>query len=254
MISYIFNTFFFNPIYNGLIFLIANFTWVDMGIAVVAVTIIVKLILFPLTKKSIKIQIQTKKLEPELKTIKDKNKNNKEEQARQIMDLYKKNNLNPLSGILIIFIQLPVIFALYFVFLKSGLPEINTEILYSFVKIPNNINMYFLGLINMAEKSIFLALLAGVSQYVQIRLMLPATKSDNKKSKTFKDDLMKSMTVQMKFVMPVVVFFISYSLPAAIALYWTTSNIFMIFQEIFVKRKMEKSEELGLQSFKQPIN
>ncbi|MEA2112718.1 MAG: YidC/Oxa1 family membrane protein insertase [Patescibacteria group bacterium] len=245
MISTIFNEVFYNPIYNGLVFLIANFSWIDMGIAVIFITIIIKLIIFPLTKKSIKIQIKTKKLEPELKKIKEEYKDNKEEQARKIMDLYRENNLNPLSGFLVLLIQLPIIFALYFVFLKGGFPEINTDILYSFVKIPEVINMNFLGLISMVEKNIYLALLAGISQYIQVQLMLPKLEPrNNKQQKTFKDDLMRSMNTQMKFVMPIIVFFISYGLPAAVALYWITSNTFMILQEIFVKRKMESKPEL----------
>ena len=245
MISNIFHEFFFNPIYNGLVFLIANFSWIDMGMAVILITVLVKLILLPLTKKSIKIQIKTKELEPELKKIKEEHKDNKEEQARQIMDLYRKNHLNPLSGFLVILIQLPIIFALYFVFLKGGFPEINTEILYSFIKIPEEVNMHFLGLISMVDKNIVLALFAGISQYIQIKLMLPKLEpKKNNHQKTFKDDLMRSMNTQMRFVMPVIVFFISYSLPAAIALYWITSNIFMILQEIFVKRKMETEAEL----------
>ncbi len=245
MISNIFHEFFFNPIYNGLVFLIANFSWIDMGMAVILITILVKLILLPLTKKSIKIQIKTKELEPELKKIKEEYKDNKEEQARQIMDLYRKNHLNPLTGFMVILIQLPIIFALYFVFLKGGFPEINTEILYSFIKIPESVNMHFLGLISMTDKNIILALFAGISQYIQIKLMLPKLEPKKKNhQKTFKDDLMRSMNTQMRFVMPVIVFFISYSLPAAIALYWITSNIFMIFQEIFVKRKMETEAEL----------
>ena len=240
MISYLFNTFFFNPIYNGLVFLVEFFPWMDLGVAIIIVTIIVKFIIFPLTKKSIKLQIIQKKIEPELKKIKEKYKDNKEEQAQKIMALYKEKGLNPLSSILILIIQIPVIFALYFVLLKGGLPEINHEILYSFINNPESINTFFLGLVDMTGKSLILALLAGISQYIQIKLMLP--KLEPKKSnhqKTFKDDLMRSMNTQMRFVMPVIVFFISYSLPAAIALYWITSNIFMIFQEIFVKRKME---------------
>jgi len=243
MISNIFHSFFFDPIYNGLVFLIAHFSWMDMGIAVILITVLIKLILFPLTKKSIKIQIKTKELEPELKKIKEEYKDNKEEQARQIMDLYKKNHLNPLSGFLVILIQLPIIFALYFVFLKGGFPEINMDILYSFIKVPQEVNMQFLGLINMTEKNIILALLAGISQYIQFQLMLPKMELKAKNhQKTFKDDLMRSMNTQMRFVMPIIVFFISYSLPAAIALYWITSNVFMIFQEIFVKRKMENQQ------------
>ena len=245
MISNIFNELFFNPIYNSLVFLIANFSWIDMGMAVIIITIVIKSMLLPLTKKSIKIQIKTKQLEPELRKIKEEYKDNKEEQAKQIMDLYKKNDLNPLSGFLVLLIQLPVIFALYFVFLRGGFPDINTEILYSFIKIPEQVNMYFLGLISMIDKNIFLALLAGISQYIQVQLMLPKLEAKGKNhKKTFQDDLARSMNTQMKFIMPIIVFFISYSLPAAIALYWITSNIFMIFQEIFVKRKMETKIEL----------
>ncbi|MFH1402082.1 MAG: YidC/Oxa1 family membrane protein insertase [Patescibacteria group bacterium] len=246
MISHFFNLLFFNPIYNGLIFLIGSCSWIDMGISVILITIIVKFLMFPLAKKSIKLQIKTKIIEPELKTIKEKYKDNKEEQARKIMDLYKENNLNPLSGIFIMFAQIPIIFALYFVFLKGGLPDINTDILYSFIKIPMHIDMSFLGLIDMTQKNIFLAILAGISQYIQIRLILPKIKethSQKNKQRGFKDDLMKSMHTQMKFVMPIIVVLISYNLPSAIALYWITSNIFMIFQEIFVKRKMEKNDQ-----------
>lgn len=246
MISYIFHLLFFNPIYNGLIFLMATFSWMDMGMAVIAITIIVKLIIFPLTKKSIKLQIIQKKIDPDIKKIKEEYKDNKEEQARKIMDLYKEKEINPLSGILILFIQIPIIFALYFVFLKGGLPEINNEILYSFIKNPNEINTIFIGLVNMLDKSLFLAILAGISQYIQIQLILPkiSLKPNNKK-RNFKDDLIKSMNLQMKFIMPLIIIFIAYHLPSAIALYWVTSNIFMIGQEIFVKRRMENFERIG---------
>ena len=244
MISYLFNTIFFNPIYNGLVFLVEFFPWMDLGVAIIIVTIIVKFIIFPLTKKSIKLQIIQKKIEPELKKIKEKYKDNKEEQAQKIMALYKEKGLNPLSSILILIIQIPVIFALYFVLLKGGLPEINHEILYSFINNPESINTFFLGLVDMTGKSLILALLAGVSQYIQIQLILPKFNfSSNGKKRNFKEDLMKSMNLQMKFVMPIIIVLISYNLPSAIALYWITSNIFMISQEIFVKRKMEEKDK-----------
>ncbi len=243
MISYVFNLLFFNPIYNGLIFLMATFSWMDMGVAVIMITIIVKLIIFPLTKKSIKLQIIQKKIDPDIKKIKEEYKDNKEEQARKIMDLYKEKGLNPLSSILIMFIQIPIIFALYFVFLNGGLPEINNEILYSFVKNPEGVNTIFIGLIDMLDKSLFLAILAGISQYIQIQLILPKIDfRSNGKKRSFKEDLMKSMNLQMKFVMPIIIVVIAYYLPSAIALYWVTSNIFMIGQEILVRRRMEQNE------------
>jgi YidC/Oxa1 family membrane protein insertase len=245
MISYLFNLLFFNPIYNGLIFLMTVFSWMDLGVAIIVITIIVKLIIFPLKKKSIKLQIIQKKIEPELKKIKEEFKDNKEEQARKIMDLYKEKGLNPLSSILIMFIQIPIIFALYFVFLKGGLPEINTDILYSFIQSPNGVNTFFIGLVNMMDKSLILAILAGISQYIQIQLILPKVDfKNNGKKRDFKEDLMKSMNLQMKFVMPIIIVVIAYNLPSAIALYWLTSNIFMISQEIFVKRRMEAFEKV----------
>ncbi len=244
MISYLFNTIFFNPIYNGLIFLLANFSWMDMGVAVIIITILVKTLIFPLTKKSIKLQIIQKKIDPDIKKIKKEYSDNKEEQARKIMDLYKENKLNPLSGIVIMFIQIPIIFALYFVFLNGGLPEVNIEILYPFINIPSNINTVFLNLIDMMEKSLLLAILAGASQYIQIQLILPKIDFKSNKKRNFKEDLMRSMNLQMKFIMPIIVVVISYYLPSAIALYWITSNIFMISQEIFVRRKIEEESKV----------
>lgn len=244
MISNLFNLLFFNPIYNGLVFLIATFSWIDMGFAIIIITLIVKLISLPLTKKTIRLQIIQKKIEPQLKKIKEEYKDDKEKQALKTMEVYKENKLNPLSGILVMFIQIPIIFALYFVFLKGGLPEVNFDILYFFVDAPKEIHTLFLGLVDVTEKSLLFAFLAGITQFIQINLVLPSDPLKKKKNQSFKEDLARSLQLQMKFVMPILIVFIAYSLPSAIALYWITSNVFMIFQEIFVKRKMEKNEKL----------
>ena len=116
--SYLFNLFFYEPLYNGLIFLIGVLPRADIGIVVVLFTCIVKLILFPLSKKSVLTQIRMKEIQPELDAIKEKHKENKQEQALKVMALYKERKINPFSGILLIFIQIPIIFALYFVFFK----------------------------------------------------------------------------------------------------------------------------------------
>ena len=157
MIGEVFNTVFFNPIYNGLIFLLDVVPFIDVGIAVILVTVVVKLVLFPFSLKMVKTQLAVKALEPEITKLKETHKKDKQEQAKQTMALYKEKGVNPFSGFLLILIQIPVIFALYWVFLRGGLPEINVDILYSFTPIPENINMNFLGLIDVSQKCIVCA-------------------------------------------------------------------------------------------------
>ncbi|AKM83944.1 TPA: hypothetical protein DCZ46_01260 [Candidatus Campbellbacteria bacterium] len=244
MFSYIFHTIFYNPIYNGLVFLVSFFPWMDLGIAVVIVTLVVKLIVFPLTKESIKTQLKVKEIDPLVNEIRKKYEKDKETQARKIMDLYKEYKINPFASFFLILVQLPILFALYFVFLKGGLPDVNFDILYSFIKAPAHIdNVTFLGFFDITQKSFILALLAGISQFFQIRLVMSGQKKNDKPAdqNTFKDDLVKNMQLQMKYVMPVIIFIIAYGLISAVALYWITSNLFMIVQELYI-RKTVKAE------------
>jgi len=120
MFSYLFDTFFYNPIYNGLIFLVSSFPWIDLGIAVIIVTVIVKLILFPLTKRSIKTQIKMKEVEPLIAEAKEKYKKDKETQAKRIMEIYKENEINPFSNFFLILVQLPDIVRPLLCFYKRG--------------------------------------------------------------------------------------------------------------------------------------
>jgi len=157
------------------------------------------------------------------------------------MALYKEKGVNPFSGFFLILIQLPIIFALYSIFLNSGLPNITGDMLYSFVKIPDVVNMNFLGLIDIAKKSIILSLFAGITQFFQIRYSIPKpAETPTGTPVSFKNDLARSMSFQMRYIMPIIVFFISYSISAAVALYWSVSNLFMIGQEIYVRGKIKK--------------
>jgi YidC/Oxa1 family membrane protein insertase len=192
----------------------------------------------------VKTQLAVKALEPEISKLKEDHKDDKQEQARQTMALYKEKGVNPFSGFLLILIQIPVIFALYWVFLRGGLPEINMDILYSFTPIPENINMNLLGLIDVSKKSILFALLAGATQFFQIKYSLPPLKARSSGGKTsLKDDLARSFHIQMRYVMPIIVFSIAYAISAAVAIYWTTSNLFAIGQEIYVRKKIKNKYE-----------
>lgn len=242
--SSLWNTVFYQPIYNALIFIIDNITFGDVGFAIILVTIIVKLILSPLTKKSIKSQILMKRMEPEIKQIK-KDFPNKEEQAKKTFELYKKYGTNPFSGCLVVILQLPVIFALYYVF-YNGI-SVKTDIIYSFIQIPTNMNTNFLGLIEMGSKSIFLGIFAGITQFIQGYL---STSMKSKKvevvkevdePKTFQEQLSGSMQMNVRYVLPIFIAFIAWKISAAVALYWIVSNIFTITQEWYIRRKLARS-------------
>jgi YidC/Oxa1 family membrane protein insertase len=238
----IFHTVLYQPLYNAFIFLFDVLPWFDAGVLVVVFTILVKLVIFPLSRKAVSAQMELKSVEPELAAIREKYKTDKKEQAKRTMDLYKEKKINPFSGIIVVLIQLPIIFALYYVFLRSGLPKLNDGLLYSFIARPENINMNFLGLINITHKSYVLALLAGITSFFQIRFSVPAYKKSGDSGKSFKDDLAKSMNTQMRYVFPIIVLFISYSISGVVALYWTTSNLFTLGQEFVIRKKFKQKE------------
>ena len=241
--SYLFHILCYNPLYNGLIALLAIFPWMDAGVAVILFTILVKLALFPISKKSVRTQLLMKEVQKDIEEIKKKSGGNKQEEAVKTMALYKEKGINPFSGVLLMLIQLPIIFALYFIFLKGGLPSDDVSLLYNFIPVPVSVNMHFLGILDITKASIVLAALAASSQFFQIRLAMPPIAPKAKFGEgTFKDELARSMNMQMKYVLPVFVFIGAYNLPSVVGIYWTTSNLFAIGQELYMRR-VHKSNE-----------
>ncbi|MDO8510129.1 MAG: YidC/Oxa1 family membrane protein insertase [bacterium] len=244
MLKALYNALFYKPLYNGLIFLLAVLPWGDAGIAVILFTCIVKLILFPLSRKAVETQLKMKQFEPEIESLKAKFKDDKQVQAVKLMEFYREKKVNPFSSFFVILIQIPIIFGLYFVFYKGGLPVVNESLLYSFTPMPANINMEFLGLIDITNKSWILAILAGVSSFFQMKFSVPPIKKKTGTS-SFGDDLARSMNFQMRYFMPIVVLFIAYSISGVIALYWTTSNLFTIGQELVIRKRMKPRNGTG---------
>jgi YidC/Oxa1 family membrane protein insertase len=236
MLLNLWNTVLYYPLLNILAFFVSVIPGGDVGVAVIILTILVKTLLFPLSQKSIESQAKMNLLNPELKKIKE-SKASKEEQAKQTFELYKKYKTNPFSGCLLVLIQIPIIFALYYVFMK-GL-SFDASSLYSFIHPPTNISMNFLGFFNIGKTHIIvLAILAGISQFFQAYYMpKPAPSTGNEKNGSFQDSFAKSMNMQMKYVFPFIVAFIAYSLSGAVALYWITSNIFAVGQQVYAKKK-----------------
>ncbi len=232
-----FHTFVFLPLTNVLVFL-TSFLWGNIGLSVVVMTILVKLILLPFSYSTTKNQIAIKKIQPLIDDIKKKHPDSTE-QTKKIMELYKEHNTNPLSGCLPLLIQLPIIIGLYQVFLQGV--SVDPTMLYSFVHVPEHLSNLFLGL-NMTSKSILVAFAAGITQFFQLKLS--PTLQNNITTPTTTPDMqtamMENMQKTMKYSLPIMITFFAAVVPAAVALYWVTSNVFMIIQEYWINKQLQQ--------------
>ncbi|OGD39807.1 hypothetical protein A2833_01720, partial [Candidatus Azambacteria bacterium RIFCSPHIGHO2_01_FULL_44_55] len=211
----------------------------DVGLAIIALTVVIRLILWPLGQKGIKSQAALAKIQPEIEEIKKKYQGNKEGQAKALMELYSKNGINPLSGCLPIIIQIPVLIALWQVFLSGAKLETISG-LYSFVAAPSNIQPVFLGLFDLTQRSVILAIVAGALQYFQAKMMMPtfAKASVNKPaSAAGAPDFGQMMSKQMLYFAPILTIVISWSLPAALPLYWIVTTLATLAQQYWIKKR-----------------
>lgn len=236
--SFLYHTFFFDPLYNAMIFLFKILPWADAGIIVIILTILVRLLLFPLSRKAVLTQVKMVEIAPELEAIKEKYKDKQEEQARRTLALYKEKGVNPFSGILVIIVQIPIVLALYQIFLHF--PTVDAAILYEWIRAPEHVDTLFLGLLDISAKSALIAFLAAVSTYFQFHVSMQ--NQVKPKGNSFGDNLTRSMQSQMKYFFPLLVFFISYKISGVIALYWLTTNLFSIAQELFVRRNFKAAQ------------
>lgn len=170
-------------------------------------------------------------LQPKIKEIQQKYKNEKEKQAQAMMELYKIHKVNPASGCLPILIQLPILIAIFNVF-KSGLEPGSLNALYGFISRPEAINPMFLGFLDLSRASIPLAILTGLTQYIQTKMMVSKPVENSSSS-----DFAGMMNKQMLYFFPLLTVFITASLPAGLGLYWITTTILGIAQQYFVLKQ-----------------
>ncbi|MBI5138847.1 MAG: YidC/Oxa1 family membrane protein insertase [Candidatus Vogelbacteria bacterium] len=247
MFSFLFHTIFYQPIYNLLVGLAAVLPTNDVGVAIIIVTVVIRLVTLPLMHKSVKSQRRMKEIEPEIEAIRVKHKGNTQEQGAKIMALYKEHGINPFSGFGALIIQIPIIYALFWV--VQGLAIVPAE-LYSFTPFPPSLNLMFLGFVDVTKSSIVIAILAGVAQFFQAKLSIP--KLDKSKvveagPASFSGSFQKSMQTQMVYFLPVMITFIGMTLPAAVSIYWVVNSAVGVAHELYVKKKAEKLSVDGKQ-------
>lgn len=231
----LFNTILYQPLLNALIFLYDFIPGTDIGLAIIALTIVIKLILFPLNWKALKSQKALQDIQPQLSEIQKKYKEDKESLARETMKLYKEQKVNPLSSCLPLLIQFPFLIAVYQAF-RTGLASNNFELLYPFVQNPGHVETVSMGLIDMAIPNFLLALLAGVAQFIQTKML--STKQPKKETSASKDEaLLANMNKSMLYFMPIMTVIIGMSLPAGLTLYWLVTTVLTSLQQLLIFRK-----------------
>jgi YidC/Oxa1 family membrane protein insertase len=241
----LFNQFFYEPIFNLVIWLYNVIPGESLGLAIIALTIIIKLILLPLSQKSIKSQKALQDIQPKIDELKKKYKDNKEQMGKAMMNLYKENKVNPFSSCLPLLIQLPFLLAVFRVF-KDGI-ENNLSLVYPFIDTPATIHSMWLG-IDLSTPSTFLAILAGMAQFWQAKMMI--AKKPQLKTKGSKDENMAAiMSKQMVYFMPVITVFIGLTLPGGLTLYWFLITLLTALQQVVVFKyfKVNKEKELVIE-------
>lgn len=240
-----FHTILYQPLFNLLIWLYDVIPGHDLGFAIIAISLLIRLVLWPLSQSSIKSQKSLQDLQPKLDALKIQYKDDKEGLAKAMMALYKTEKVNPMSSCLPLIIQLPILWALYRV-LRDGMNMDSLVNLYSFVARPESLNLNFLGFINLAEPQIVMAVIAGILQFVQTKMLMAKRppKALRKEPGARDEDMMAQMNKSMLYFMPVMTVVIGASLPGGLTLYWIIMNLFAILQQVLAFRK-KKTEAIS---------
>ena len=273
-----FETLIVNPIFNALMLLYSIIPGGDFGVAIIIFTIIIRFIMYPLVKRQLHQTKLMRKLQPELAKIKKAAKGNRQVEAMQQMELYKRFGVKPFRSILILLLQLPIFIGLYQVIqiMTSHREQMvnhiytplqNIPAIKTIIEDPNNFNHHLLGFIDITKTAVSntgldfvlvtLAVISAVTQYVMSKQTLPTTQAPKKKFREIMAeaaagkqsdpaDMSNMMMNNMIKIMPVLMFFIMLSLPGALALYYTVSNLVATAQQSYLLRKdVEEMDELA---------
>lgn len=238
---FLYNLILYKPIFNFFVWLYNVLPGHDIGLVILIMTILIRLILYPLTNSSIKSQKALQDLQPKMDEVKKLYAKDQQKQAQALMELYKQNKVNPFSSCLPLLIQLPILIALYSV-MRNGLilPDVGKD-LYSFVYNPGQLNQISLGFLNMAKSNIVLALLAGAAQFWQAKMLTQKRPPKNAGAGAKDEDMMAMMNKQMLYMMPVMTVVIGATLPAGLTLYWLFSTVFTALQQLFLFKKHDQT-------------
>ncbi len=225
--TFILREFLYQPLYNALVWLYDTVALQDLGLAIILLTVLVRLILYPLFHKTAKYQQLNQELRPELQKIKEKHKKDQEAQVKATLELFRQHKFNPAALMFLSLAQVPILFALYVIFIGNIAQGLDLW-LYSFTPRPEEFHQTFFGLVDLTKASAVIAVLASLAQYFQARLT-PAIAGA------------PGMKVIMLYFLPGLILVFLLKFPAAVGLYWLTTTIFSIMQQVVVNRRFTKT-------------
>ncbi len=229
MVEAAYTEFLWRPLFNGLIFFYTALPVQDIGLAIIAFTFAIRIVLLPLFLKGQKAQVEMARIQPELERIRERHKNDREAVARAQMELFREHKVNPFSGCLVMLVQLPILLALFSVF-RTGLDPAHLVYLYSFVTNPGAVNPVSFGLIDLSAGNLTLGAVAAVTQFFHTKVTLPKAPPN---AKGFASVFQK----QMLYLFPIFILFWSRTFPSALILYWTILNILGMLQTVVFKQR-----------------
>lgn len=230
------------PLVNLLILLIAIMPGHNAGLAIILLTIIIKLILLIPSRKAIQSQQRLKELQPQIDKIKRDFPNDRQKQSMEMMALYKRENVNMFGSCLPSLIQLPILLALYYAF-RNGLDPARQKLLYDFIPHPDFIDKTFFGIdLTVPDHTYILPILAGIIQFIQTKMMMPKVTKENA------SDPNVAMQRNMVFMFPVLTVMISRSFAAALPLYWIISSLFSVVQQWLIVRKRPQTKSATVET------
>ena len=236
-----FETLLIKPLYNVFIYLIGVMPGGDVGLAIIALTLVVRILFYPAFAASIRTQMNMQAVQAELDEIKKKYKDDSEASARHTLALYKERNIKPFAGFIALIVQIPILLALYFAFFREGLPHITTGLLYSFVQVPSVVNVDFFGLVHLLDPhNIVLSAIVSALQYAVA--YFSTTRSAAAIATMTKERQMSQRMQQqmMLYFLPIMMGFVSYSFPAAVGLYFIAGNVVSLAQEWLIRKELSK--------------
>lgn len=236
---------FFKPIFNILIFFVSFLPNHSLALAIFILTLIIKIILIGQSKKALVQQKKMQKVQEEIEKVRKKHAGDQQKIAEETLSVWKKHKVNPVGSFMPMFIQFPVMIALFYV-VKDGLMPHNSVYLWPFLSdfSLDIVSKEFFGIFSLDDRNIwYLAVFIGLLQFVSMKLTMQKSKKvkELKKETTKKQDQMadqmKMMNTSMMYVMPLLIVFFSYNMPAAVGIYWGISTLFSIGQQLVLNRE-----------------
>lgn len=235
-------------IYHALIYLHVPYA---LGFSIILLTVLIRLLLFPLMGKQLRSMKQMQLLNPKLAELKEQYKKNPQRLQAETMLLYKQHGINPAAGCLPLLIQLPLIWGLYSVLqhavTQTKLAEVNKLIYSDSLKLSSMWDAHFFGLplgqtpgkllATVGVGILLIPILTGVSQFIQTKMTTPAPVKKDPAKKDSQPDFATAFQTQSLYIFPFMIGFFSFNFPVGLSLYWITFTVFGIIQQYLMQKE-----------------